>query len=312
MGASFNQEFEFTEVATGLHFPEGPVAMADGSVILTEMFGKRITRVKSDGTKETIATVNGGPNGLALGPDGGLYVCNNGGNFEEIDLGGLVVPGGFPEDTYVGGSIQRVDIATGAVTTLYSECDGRKLIAPNDLVFDSDGGFWFTDHGSRKKYTSDFTGIFYAKADGSRIQMVVFPVESPNGIGLSPDGKRLYWAETHTGRVFFRNVTAPGEVEEGSPIDPTLCLCGLPGLQLLDSLAVDGEGNVCVATILNGGITVIAPSGEILGHVATGDMVTTNICFGGPDLQTAYITCASTGRLVSMRWPVKGLRLNYQ
>ena len=312
MGASFNQEFEFTEVATGLHFPEGPVAMADGSVILTEMFGKRITRVKSDGTKETIATVNGGPNGLALGPDGGLYVCNNGGNFEEIDLGGLVVPGGFPEDTYVGGSIQRVDIATGAVTTLYSECDGRKLIAPNDLVFDSDGGFWFTDHGSRKKYTSDFTGIFYAKADGSHIQMVVFPVESPNGIGLSPDGKRLYWAETHTGRVFFRNVTAPGEVEEGSPIDPTLCLCGLPGLQLLDSLAVDGEGNVCVATILNGGITVISPSGEVLGHVATGDMVTTNICFGGPDLQTAYITCSSTGRLLSMRWPVKGLRLNYQ
>ena len=312
MGASFNQEFEFTEVATGLHFPEGPVAMADGSVILTEMFGKRITRVKSDGTKETIATVNGGPNGLALGPDGALYVCNNGGNFEEIDLGGLVVPGGFPEDTYVGGSIQRVDIATGAVTTLYSECDGRKLIAPNDLVFDHDGGFWFTDHGSRKKYTSDFTGIFYAKADGSHIQMVVFPVESPNGIGLSPDGKRLYWAETHTGRVFFRNVTAPGEVEEGSPIDPTLCLCGLPGLQLLDSLAVDGEGNVCVATILNGGITVISPSGEVLGHVATGDMVTTNICFGGPDLQTAYITCSSTGRLLSMRWPVKGLRLNYQ
>jgi gluconolactonase len=312
MGASFNQEFEFTEVATGLHFPEGPVAMADGSVILTEMFGKRITRVKADGTKETIATVNGGPNGLALGPDGALYVCNNGGNFEEIDLGGLIVPGGFPEDTYIGGSIQRVDIATGVVTTLYSECDGRQLIAPNDLVFDRDGGFWFTDHGSRKKYTSDFTGIFYAKADGSRIQMVVFPVESPNGIGLSPDGKRLYWAETHTGRVFFRNVTAPGEVEEGSPIDPTLCLCGLPGLQLLDSLAVDGEGNVCVATILNGGITVIAPSGEILGHVATGDMVTTNICFGGPDLQTAYITCSSTGRLVSMRWPVKGLRLNYQ
>ena len=312
MGASFNQEFEFTEVATGLHFPEGPVAMADGSVILTEMFGKRITRVKSDGTKETIATVNGGPNGLALGPDGALYVCNNGGNFEEIDLGGLVLPGGFPEDTYVGGSIQRVDIATGAVTTLYSECDGRKLIAPNDLVFDSDGGFWFTDHGSRKKYTSDFTGIFYAKADGSHIQMVVFPVESPNGIGLSPDGKRLYWAETHTGRVFFRNVTAPGAVEEGSPIDPTLCLCGLPGLQLLDSLAVDGDGNVCVATILNGGITVISPSGEVLGHVATGDMVTTNICFGGPDLQTAYITCSSTGRLLSMRWPVKGLRLNYQ
>lgn len=286
--------------------------MPDGSVIVVEMFGKRITRVTPDGSHHVIATVEGGPNGMALGPDGALYVCNNGGNFEEVDLGGLSVPGGFSEEQYVGGSIQRIDIDTGEVTTLYRECDGRPLIAPNDLVFDSQGGFWFTDHGSRKKWTSDFTGIHYAKADGSSIRTVVFPVESPNGIGLSPDGTRVYWAETHTGRIFYRNIVAPGEVEPASSIDPTWCLYGLPGLQLLDSLAVDGDGNVCVATILNGGITVISPAGELLGHIATGDLVTTNICFGGSDMHTAYITCSSTGRLVSMRWPVAGLRLNYQ
>ena len=312
MTADFNAAPQFTEFASGLHFPEGPVAMPDGSVIVTEMFGKRITRVRADGSKETIAVVEGGPNGLAVGPDGALYLCNNGGNFEEVDLGGLIVPGGFPDEGYVGGSIQRIDIDTGEVTTLYTECEGRQLIAPNDIVFDDAGGFWFTDHGSRKKYTSDFTGIHYAKADGSSIKTVVFPVESPNGIGLSPDGKRVYWAETHTGRVFFRNITAPGEVEAASSIDPTWCLAGLPGLQLLDSLGVDGDGNVCVATIINGGITVISPSGEILGFVPTGDLVTTNICFGGADLRTAFITCSSTGRLLTMQWPVAGLRLAYQ
>jgi gluconolactonase len=88
-------------------------------------------------------------------------------------------------------------------------------------------------------------------------------------------------------------------------------LCGLPGLQYLDSLAVDGDGNVCVATLLNGGITVISPTGEILDHVATQDPLTTNICFGGPDNRTAFITLSGTGRLVSMPWPYQGLSLNH-
>ena len=75
------------------------------------------------------------------------------------------------------------------------------------------------------------------------IKEVVFPTDSPNGIGLSPDGNTLYWAETHTGRVFHLAITAPGETAPFSPIDPSVCLCGLPGVQLFDSLAVDGDGN---------------------------------------------------------------------
>ena len=85
----------------------------------------------------------------------------------------------------------------------------------------------------------------------------------------------------------------------------------MPGYQLFDSLAVDGEGNVCVATLVNGGITVIAPSGEVLQHIAVDDRITTNICFGGPDLKTAYITLSGTGRLVKMDWPRGGAKLNY-
>ena len=67
--------------------------MPDGSVVLVEMFGPAVSRVKPDGTKEVIAEVPGGPNGLAVGPDGALYVCNNGGAFTPVDLGGLMLPG---------------------------------------------------------------------------------------------------------------------------------------------------------------------------------------------------------------------------
>lgn len=302
---------EIIEVASGLKFPEGPIAMADGSVILVEMFGPRITRVRPDGSKETVAEIAGGPNGAAIGPDGALYLCNNGGCFTEIDFGGLSFPGPFDPARYSGGRIQRVDLATGAVTDLYTSCDGRPLRAPNDLVFDAHGGFYFTDHGIRDltARTSDLTGIYYAKADGSSIVEVDFPAESPNGIGLSPDGKKVYWAETHTGRVFQRDIVSPGVLSPTMPGDTSVVLCGLPGLQLLDSLAVDGAGNVCVATLVNGGITVIAPNGEILRHVATGDLLTTNICFAADGSNTAWITLSGTGRLVRMEWPWPGLRL---
>jgi gluconolactonase len=307
---------ELQEITSGLRFPEGPIAMPDGSVVLVEMFGPCITRVHPDGTKERIVEIAGGPNGAAIGPDGALYLCNNGGCFSPVDLGGMMFPGPFDPASYIGGRIQRVDLATGAVTDLYTECDGRPLRAPNDLVFDAHGGFWFTDHGIRDgaARTSDLTSIYYALADGSAITEVVHPVEGPNGIGLSPDGSMLYWAETHNGRVLQRRISSPGVLEPTAPVDPSVCLAGLPGYQLLDSLAVDGEGNVCVATLVNGGVTVISATGAT-SHIATGDLLTTNICFGDRDgsgeYRDAYITVSGTGRLLHMRWPNRGLRLNY-
>ncbi|HEY4332077.1 MAG TPA: SMP-30/gluconolactonase/LRE family protein [Ilumatobacteraceae bacterium] len=311
-------ELEFVEVTSGLRFPEGPVACPDGSVLVVEMFGPRITRVLPDGTKQTVAEIVGGPNGLAVGPDGALYLCNNGGCFTAVEFGDLIFPGDFDPSRYSGGRIQRVDIGTGEVTDLYAECNGRPLRAPNDIVFDSSGGMWITDHGIRdpNARTSDLTSIYYAAADGSSITEVVHPVEAPNGIGLSPDGTRLYWAETHNGRVMQRVITAPGVIERPAPLDRSICLAGLSGYQLLDSLAVDGAGNVCAATLVNGGITVISPDGTSVEHYATGDPMTTNICFGDEDgsgeYRTAYVTLSATGKLVTARWPHNGLRLNYE
>ena len=304
---------ELVEVASGLAFPEGPIAMPDGSVVLVEMFGPRLTRVHPDGKTETIAEIAGGPNGAAVGPGGLIYLCNNGGRYTAVDVGGLTIPGPVTKANYIGGRIQTVDLATGEVTDLYTECDGRPFWSPNDLVFDAHGGFFFTDHGltDDEARIHHLSGIYYAKADGSSITEVVFPAHEPNGIGLSPDGSRLYWAETWHGRLMQRTVLGPGELAKPLPVDTSQCLCGLPGLQLLDSLAVDSDGNVCVATIVNGGVSVVSPAGELVDFVATGDVITTNICFGGDDLTTAYITLSSTGRLVKTTWPRPGAKLHH-
>jgi gluconolactonase len=298
------------EIARGLGFPEGPVCLPDGSLLVVEIRRGTLTRIGADGTQSVVADLGGGPNGAAIGPDGAVYVCNNGG-FEWHEAGPIVVPGNQPA-SYQGGSIQRVELATGRFQTLYTECEGRPLRGPNDLVFDAQGGFWFTDHGKTRPRERDRTGVFYALPDGSSIREVIFPLDAPNGIGLSPDGRRLYVAETHTGRVFWWEVAGPGEIRP-NPLSPNggTLLIGLPGLQLLDSLAIDAEGNVCVATLVNGGITIIPPDGSRSQHVPMPDLLTTNIAFGGPDLRVAYITLSGTGRLVAVPWKTRGLRLAF-
>jgi gluconolactonase len=297
-------------MAEGLQFPEGPIAMPDGSVILVEIARGTVSRVGTDGSIKVVAETGGGPNGIAFGPDGRIYVCNNGGFDTKKDAQGrLRILDTL--NSYVGGSIQAVDVATGTVQTLYTEVDGHKLSAPNDIVFDAAGGFWFTDHGKQWDRQRDHGGIYYAKPDGSFIEEVIYPVEGPNGIGLSPDDSRLYVAETHTGRVRVWNVMSPGQLERpyGKKTRGRL-LVGLEGEQLLDSLAVDSEDHVCVATIRNGGVTDVAPDGST-SHLPTGDALTTNVCFGGPDMRAAYITGSQTGTLLKTTWVRPGHKLHF-
>ena len=304
-------ELPMTTVAGGLGFPEGPIVLPDGSVVLVEIERGTLTRVEPDGRVEVVADCGGGPNGAALGPDGRVYVCNNGG-FEWVEQrGGGRMPTVQSRD-YEGGSIQRVDLGSGAVETLYAHCGPHRLRGPNDLIFDDTGGFWFTDPGKRRERDRDRGGLYYAQADGSEIREVIYPLNHPNGVGLSPAGDRVYVAETETARVFSWALAGPGEIAgyRGPETRATL-LAGLGGWQWLDSLAVDAEGNVCVATIRNGGITVISPDGACVDHVPTGDGATTNICFGGPDLRTAYITASLTGRLLRTTWPRPGLPLAF-
>ena len=302
---------ESSLVTEGLRFPEGPVALPDGRVLLVEIARGTITEVAPDGAQRIVATPGGGPNGAALGPDGALYICNNGG-FEWHERDGRLYPGDQPAD-YSGGRIERLDLTTGELTVLYDACEGRPLCGPNDLVFDRTGGFWFTDHGKNRPQDRDRTGVFYARADGSEIKQVIFPLEGPNGIGLSPAEDALYVAETLTGRVWEWRLAGPGTLapERRDRPDGGRLLPAPPGYLLYDSLAVDSLGRVCVATLIQGGITVIDPVANTAELRRFDDILTTNICFGGPDLRTAFLTLSSTGRLVSVPWDAPGLALNF-
>jgi gluconolactonase len=296
-------------LAEGLGFPEGPVAMPDGSVILTDIRNGYCPRVSADGKVTRFAETGGGPNGLAVGPDGALYLCNNGGSRY---IAGVSMGQG-PHPDYKHGSVARIDRATGAVKVLYIECNGHKLSAPNDLVFDKQGGFYFTDLGKRYARHRDHGGVYYALPDGSKIVELAFPILSPNGCGLSPDGKILYVADTEGARLWAFDIEGPGKLKapKGHAPHSGRVICGLGGKARFDSLAVMASGNITVATLSTGRITEISPAGQVVREVEVPDVFPTNICFGGPDMRTAYITLSDTGKLGVMQWPEPGLRLNY-
>lgn len=304
-------------LAVGLSFPEGPVELDADSLAVVELALGQITRISKDGSKELLTRTGGGPNGAALGPDGALYVCNNGG-FEHHKVGAQIHPGQIHDDTnqpsgYEGGRIERVDLSSGAVTTLYKQCGELPLRSPNDLVFDAAGGFWFTDSGKHRRRERDRGGVFYALTDGSSIEEVLGPIDGPNGIGLSPDGRRLYVAETPTARLRSWEIASPGKVDTAGMTRPYVgqLVLGLGGEKRFDSLAVDSQGNVVVGTLLSGTLTVVAPDGSLLAEIETGDPYPTNVCFGGDDLRTAYVTLSAQGAVATMQWPWPGLRPNW-
>lgn len=295
----------------GLEFPEGPVAMPDGSLLVVEVRSGHLTHIAQSGGKTRIAHLGGGPNGLAIGPDGAAYVCNSGGFEWHSRADGSVIPGLQSKD-YSGGSIQRIDLGTGEVRTIYERCGAHRLRGPNDLVFDGAGGFWFTDLGKRSERSMDHGGVYYAHPDGGSISEVVYPMNTPNGIGLSPDGTRLYVAETSPGRLWAFELEGPGRISKAKSSFPNggHLVAGLPGFQLFDSLAVEEDGTICVATLFNGGISVVSPDGCRIEHVSMPDPFTTNICFGGTNARTAFVTLSSVGTLARLEWPRSGLKLH--
>lgn len=300
---------ELRQLTTGLRFPEGPIVMADDSVLVVEIAAGCLTRV-ANGQRTVVAQLGGGPNGAAIGPDGRCYVCNNGG-FRWSERNGRLLPN-LTADDYAGGRIEAVDLATGSVEVLYRNCGDVPLKGPNDIVFDAHGGFWFTDHGHAHRRARDRGAIYYAQPDGSSIREAIFPMETPNGIGLSPDGGTLYVSESITARLWAFDVVNPGVVrrDRRNIIGGVgRIVAGMGGFHLFDSLAVDAEGNIHVATVPIG-ITVIAPDGRVLEQIAMPDPFTTNLCFGGANRKTVYATLSSTGRLVAFEGSRVGLALN--
>ena len=299
-------------VADDLWFPEGPVWVGDGSLLVVEIRRRTLTRVWLDGRRKIVAELGGGPNGAAIGPDGRCYVCNNGGFAFKQRSDGRWVSDGQSHD-YQTGRIERVDIDTGRFEVLYDHVGDMKIRGPNDLVFDAHGGFYFTDPGKTRHRDWDRGSVCYAKADGSMVRELFFPIHKPNGIGLSPDGKTLYVAETESTRLYAWDVKAPGELAfptdaAARPPHKGRLVHGSSTYARFDSLALQADGKVCVGTLDTGGITTIDPvKGTATFVPVSGDTHITNLCFGGPGLRKAYVTQSYAGRLVEIDWPDAGL-----
>ena len=289
---------DFDLFCDGLSYAEGPVALDDGSVICVEVTTGRLIRAFADGSRELVAEPGGGPNGAAIGPDGRCYLCNNGG-LSPADLARLAA-GDDSNSTAPGGRIETVDLDSGRVELLYNSCQGVPLLSPNDLVFDTLGGFYFSDYGSVKRPSPQPGRVYYALADGSAIRPFGRVFERPNGVGLSPDGKILYVTETRRGCLWRIWVDDPAR-SEILYHDPEL---------VMDSLAVQADGKICVACPVNQMILRISPEGR-------GEMIPTpqghpsNICFGGTDLRRAYVTLIYEGILLTAPWDSPGLTLAF-
>ena len=300
-------------LATDLEFPEGPVVMPDGSVVLVEIRGRRLTRVWPDGRKQVVAEIPGGPNGAAIGPDGKCYICNNGG-FSWIPTAQHDHAGAAAATTISAARSSASICRAARSKPSFDKCGEHPLRGPErsgvrqawrPLVLRSRQAPR-PRHGCRR--------VLLLKPGMKEIVEGVHGMLPANGIGLSPDENTVYIAETPTARLWAYDISAPGTVkprdviyrgERGKPI------AGLGGYQMFNSLAVEASGNVCVATLISGCISVIAPDGSIVEQVPTGDRVTTNIAFGGPELKTAYITLSGKGELIAMDWARPGLPLNF-
>lgn len=291
-------------VATGLAFPEGPVCERDGTLYIVEIAAGRITKIAPDGTLSVFAQPGGGPNGAARGPDGALYVTNNGGFLWHKGM-----PIGPAED-YETGRIERID-ADGQVHRLYTECDGTRLSAPNDLVFDAAGNFYFTDPIHRNPALRESPGeptqrrgsVYYASPDGGFIRRVATDLQHPNGIGITPDGKTLLVAETFAGSLCRFLIQGPGELGEKQPFGR------LPQGYHPDGFCVDEEGYVLVCGVLGGGTVVFDPNGKPRDIIPSDDKAVTNLAFGEPNYSTLFITESGLGRVVSREWSRRGLVL---
>jgi gluconolactonase len=298
-------------IAEGLQFPEGPVYCADGSILLVELTRGTLSRIDKGGRLEIVANLGGGPNGAALGRGDRVYVCNNGGVKWWRD-GRLTKSAGIPSDDYVSGRLEVVHLGSGKHEVLYDRCDSHSLRGPNDLVLDRDGNIWFTDMGKPSERTLDLGSVFWARADGSEIREVIRGLITPNGIGLSADGRKLYVSETLPSRLWSWDITEPGGVRTG--VGPMAhggyLIHGSRHCQAFDSLKITESGRVCVGTLINGGITEIDPSSGSSRHHPLPDTHVTNLCFGGDDRRTAFVTLSERGLLIALKWREAGIELN--
>jgi gluconolactonase len=294
----------FRLVSDRLMAPESPKPLRDGSVLLVEMGRKTLSMVAPDGTIRVIAVFDGTPNGCAIGPDGAAYVAID----AAIDFG---TENGRSKLVRVGdpggrSGIARVELGSGKSRILYPTTAETPFVAPNDLVFDAHGGFYFTDN--RAIVAGGTRGaIYHARADGSAIRRLA-DVPKANGITLSPDGQRLRVASDR--QIVECALAAPGRLATDAGGKPAFHLFATIADGEFDSMAGEADGGLVAGIVYPGRLGAFRPDGRLdVMMPFPPENAVTNIGFGGPGLRTAFVSLTQTGRLVALDWPRPGLEL---
>lgn len=286
-------------VASGLRFPEGPSFDEAGNLFIVELGGGRVSRIDADGSVGEFAQCGGAANGSAFGPDGHLYVCNNGGRHPAVpSTDNLAGDGGSPA------LIQRVS-PTGNVSIVLDAIDGTPLNAPNDMCFDATGGYWFSDpkwEGTAEEPVPK-GDLGYVSADGVATRLAT-DIRFPNGMGLTPDGNTLLVTESSTGCLWAFPLSGPGAT--GDPV--VLAECGDGSLP--DGFALDAEGRILVAGHGTDCLHVFDAEGRHQRNIELGSgLGLSNLCFGLGESRSIFVTASASGEVLSLEWDAPGMPL---
>lgn len=288
-------------LAEGLMFPEGPAIGPDGALYVTEIAGQRISKISTDGTVSTFADTGGGPNGAAFNAQGELLVANNGGRWPTD----VPSTSQASEPAYGQGAIQTIN-SEGAVISQLSEIDGVTLNSPNDLCFDSHGGYYFTDPewsglvgGGR-----DGGPVCYVNAEGEASR-VASNIGFPNGLGVRSDEKVLVVCESLTGMLLSYRIEEPGVLSETPKPNGMIGRRSVP-----DGFCFDAAGQIIVAGHGSNNLFVLdGHDGRPIRVIELPEVGPTNCCFGGTDFRTLFVTSSDQGNVYAINWPIEGMPL---
>jgi gluconolactonase len=262
-------------LSTEFDFTEGPAADAEGNVYFTDQPNDRIMKWSLDGTLSTFLQPSGRANGLYFDREGRLLACA-----DEHNQLWAIAPDGSHE-------------------VLVADFEGKLLNGPNDLWVRPDGGIYFTDPFYKRQYWSrgpmeqDGQCVYFRSADGQKLLRVAADLQQPNGIIGTPDGKTLYVADIRAGKTYAYQIQPSGELT-GRRL---FCEMGS------DGMTIDERGHIYLT---GQGVTIFSSEGEKLQTIPVPQRWTANVCFGGKDHRTLFIT-ASKG-LFSLEMQVAGAR----
>jgi gluconolactonase len=261
------------KLAGDFAFTEGPACDGEGNVFFTDQPNDRIMKWSIEGKLSTFKQPCGRANGLSFDHEGNLWACAD----EKNEL-------------------WRIDPA-GKTTVVVKDYQGKLLNGPNDVWIRPGGGLYFTDPYYKRPYWKRGPKemaecVYYLAPDNKSLTRVIDDMKQPNGIIGTPDGKLLYVADIGASKTYRYRIQPDGSLQEKH----LFCEMGS------DGMTIDNQGNIYLT---GKGVTVFDPAGKKIEHIDVPESWSANVCFGGKDRQTLFIT-ASKG-LYSLRMKVSGV-----